>query len=571
MLEWLKRKSPQAAPKVSAAPDPDTIIAAADVARERGERAEAIRLYTSAHDAAPQRVYPLYWLATLLEEAGDPAQAFKFGERGLALDPDQIALLARMGNIASERHDPMAALEFYQRVARLDCDYPDIDALLADQLCVLGHLREGIAAFDRALIRTPASLQLQQARLFCLNFSDQLSPTALAEEHRAWGRNHSPERPAPAIGTAKAGGGKSRLHIGYVSPDLRNHAVAYFVAPLLERHDRTLFEISVFDTSADAEDAMTARMRAHVDTWERVDTLADEALAATIRAAGVDILVDLSGHTKGNRLLVFAERAAPVQVSWLGYLATTGLPAMDYRLTDAEMDPPGMTEALHTEQLLLLPVQACFSPWPDAPAVSPSPLAGGARLTFGSVNQWAKVTEATRDLWASILVACPEARLCVIARGGQNPQLQRSIAADFERRGASAGQVTVFPFGSTTDFLRFLGQVDVALDPFPYGGGTTTMQCLWMGVPVVTLAGATPMSRNAIGPLVRAGLADLVAASRAAYREKAIALGRNAALLSRLRRELRPRMAASASMDARAFARGIEEAYRTMWGRLPKA
>ena len=571
MLGWLKQKISGPAPALPAAADADALIAAAEAARERGDAAEAIRQYRDAHAAAPSRAYPLYWLATLLQDSGELKDAFAFGQRGLALDPDQIGLLLRMGSIAGALLDPVAALGFYQRAAQLDPDVPDIDALLADQLCHLGRVDEGIAAFDRALARNPESLKLAEARLFCLNFTNLLAPAALAREHMAWGQRV--ERTVQRLPPRAASGGAidGKMRIGYVSPDLRDHAVSYFVAPLLERHDRNRFDVSVFDTSALPEDFMTARMQACVTGWHRVSGLSDDELAAAIQAAGIDILVDLSGHTKGNRLNVFARKPAPIQVTWLGYLGTTGLKAMDYRFTDAYMDPPGLTEALHCEELVRLPVHACFSPLRDTPGASPSPVAAGAALTFGSVNQWAKVSAETRDLWAAVLVRCPGARLHVIARGGHNPALQRMIAAEFARRGARADQVQVFPFMSTPDFLQFMARIDIALDPFPYGGGTTTMQCLWMGVPVVTLAGATPMARNSIGPLHGAGLSDLVAGSPSEYQEIAVRLGRDVARLAALRRDLRARMAASPLADGAGFARGVERAYETMRDRGKRA
>lgn len=557
MLAWLKRRArPQ-----DATGSVDTLVAQADAARECGERSAALRLYADAHAAAPDRVYPVYWLATLLQEDRNLDEAWKLAERGLALEPAQVGLLARMASIASDRLDPQAALDLYRRVATIAPDFPDIDALLADQYCHLGQIDYGIAAFDRAIAQAPDSCTLEQSRLFCLNYSDRRSPQALADEHRAWGRKYGLPDARPSAARPPS---DDRLHVGYVSPDLRNHAVAYFVAPLLAHHDRARVTVSVFDTSTQAEDAMTASMRPHVDHWHRVAELPDTELAELIRAQRVDVLFDLSGHTRGNRLRVFAHRPAPVQVSWLGYLATTGLPAIDFRLTDAVMDPPGMTEALHTEELVRIPVQACFSPLTESPDVGPPPSQSGEPLTFGSVNQWAKVSEATKGLWAGILADRPAARLFVVARGGQNPEVKERISREFAQRGARDGQVSVFPFGATTDFLRFLNRIDVALDPFPYGGGTTTMQCLWMGVPVVTLAGTTSMSRNSIGPLSRVGLADLVADSPASYRDIALRLGADAPRLASLRRDLRSAMAASPSMDADAFARSVEDACRSM-------
>ena len=340
-------------------------------------------------------MYTLYWLSTLMQEAGRLEEAFHFGERGLDLDPQQVGLLARMASIAHDRLDPVAALEFYERVAELAPDFPEIDARLADQLCLVGRVDEGIAAFERAIARAPEPAKIEQSRLFCLNFSNRVTPLALADAHRAWGAKYC--RPSPRTGASFARKpADAPLHIAYVSADLRNHAVAHFLAPLLAHHDRAHFTVSVFDTSDAAEDTWTAAMRVHVDHWHKVAGLSDGALAEAIREAAVDVLFDLSGHTQGNRLLAFAERAAPVQVSWLGYLATTGVPAMDFRLTDAMMDPPGMTESLHTERLVRLPVQACFAPATDAPDVRPSPSQAGAPLTFGSVNQWVKVSESAK-------------------------------------------------------------------------------------------------------------------------------------------------------------------------------
>ncbi len=299
--------------------------------------------------------------------------------------------------------------------------------------------------------------------------------------------------------------------------------------------------------------------------WHRVGHLDDDALSADIRQKGIDILIDLAGHTSGNRLLTFARRPAPVQATWLGYLNTTGLTAVDYRISDSHLDPPGLTEELHTERLMRLATHACFAPWPDSPAISPSPVNGRERLTYGSVNQWPKVADPVKDVWAQILLQAPEARLLIVARGTQHNTVRARVIDDFARRGVRPEQVTVHAFLPSREFLQLLGQVDVALDPFPYGGGTTTMHCLWMGVPVVTLRGRTAMARNSVGILDAVGLADLGAATMEEYRDTALALGRDHARLAMLRSVLRIRMTASRLMDADAFARDFERALVAMW------
>ena len=224
MPAWFKRKAASNPEQVATAQE---AVTSADAARERGDSAEALRLYLQAHAASPDHVYTLYWLSTLMQEAGRLEEAFRFGERGLELDPQQVGLLARMASIAHDRLDPLAALELYQRVAALAPDFPEIDARLADQLCLVGRVDEGIAAFERAIARSPEPAKIEQSRLFCLNFSNRVTPQALADAHRAWGAKYC--RPSPRTGASFAGKpADAPLHIAYVSADLRNHAVAYF-------------------------------------------------------------------------------------------------------------------------------------------------------------------------------------------------------------------------------------------------------------------------------------------------------------------------------------------------------
>jgi predicted O-linked N-acetylglucosamine transferase (SPINDLY family) len=237
-----------------------------------------------------------------------------------------------MGAIASWGHDTLAALEHYERARRLDPDIPDIDGLLADQLFRLGRGDEGVAAFGRALAREPGSRQLQTARLFCLNLTEAMGAEELAAEHRKWGATVEQRiAPLPRRMIAQR---PRKLAIGYVSPDLRDHAVSYFVVPLLEHRDRENFKHVVFDTSPREEDSVTARLRATGVPWHRCADMSDEELALLVREELIDVLVDLSGHTAGNRLEAFARKPAPVQVTWLGYLCTTGLTRMDCRITD---------------------------------------------------------------------------------------------------------------------------------------------------------------------------------------------------------------------------------------------
>ena len=557
------RAKPQLDPSRSA--DVNDLLRRADALRENSDSSGTLQLYQKVLEGDPKCLHAMYWLATLYEEAGDLPAAKEYCERGLAIDPNQIGLLLRIGNVAIRALDPIFALQCYERVARLDPEVPDLDALMADQYCLMGRIEEGLAAFDRAIARNPEAVTLQSNRLFVLNFSKLLSPVELFQEHRRWGALHQ----SKALPSLKAESvmldPEKRLRIGYVSPDFRDHPVAAFYEPVLEARDKKAFEIFCFDTSPAVEDAVTARLKRSADVWQCVTDMGDEALADTIRKSRIDILVDLSGHTKGNRLSMFALKPAPIQATWLGHLNTTGLTAMDYRITDGYLDPTGETERLHTETLCRLPLHSCFRPSPQSPPVSPLPASTSGHITFGSMNQWPKVSDEVKDTWASLLKRVDRSQLLIVARGGQNPVFRDRIIGEFMLRGIEAARIRVSP---ALDFLRFLelfSEIDISLDPFPYGGGTTTMQSLWMGVPVVTLKGASAFARNSVGLLSELQLKEFVAITPSAYVTTAAECAGNLARLVELRTGLRERVAASSLMDARRFCENLESAYRSMW------
>lgn len=566
MFPWLKRR-PRTETASQAGPSEASreLVARADTCRERKQNLEAVAFYEQALKLDPENLYAIYWLATVYQDLVDLLPAYEWCRRGLAIDPDQIGLLLRLGSIAVAGFDPTTALECYEHIARLDPEVDDIDSMLADQYCMLGRLRESVDAFDRALVRAPDSVKLQSNRLFVLNYASFLSQEELFNEHREWGQRHEARTqrlaPSPESGSVL----KTRLRIGYVSPDLRGHPVATFLEPLLRAHDKAAFEIHCFDTSTFAEDSVTARLRPHVDVWHKVHALSDHALAEMVRSEGIDILIDLSGHSAAHRLLTFAMKPAPIQATWLGYLNTTGLEAMDYRITDDYLDPEGTTERFHTETLFRIPNQACFSSSPDSPIENLLPAAERGIFTFGSVNQWSKVSDEVKVVWSELLKTVENCKLIVVACGAQNPKFRDRIVAEFVRFGARAGQIQVSPNLPVRAFQELFHQMDVTLDPFPYGGGTTTMQSLCMGVPVVTLRGSHAFARNAIGPLSEAGLGNLIAESPAQYLEIASGLTRNLGWLKETRAGLRRRIVGSPLMDNRLFARRMESAFHAMW------
>jgi len=470
-----------------------------------------------------------------------------------------------MGSVASASHDHRLALDCYLEAAAVDPDIPDLDSMIGDQYCFLGRVDEGVASFDRALARDPTSTRLQSNRLFVLNYASRLSSAQMFDEHRRWG-----EAKEAAVRHLRRPHGnvrdpERRLKVGYVSGDLRNHAVSYFVEPLLAHHDASRFEVFCFDVSRYAEDHVTARLKAHGHWWRRVADLDDEALAGVIRNEGIDILIDLSGHTEMNRLLTFARKPAPVQATWLGYLGTTGLTAIDYRISDSYLDPPGTTEGEHTEALARLPNAACFAPLQVGLDVGALPASRKGFVTFGSVNQWSKVGPPVLDAWCAILRRTANSRLVAVCTAARNAQFVKEVAEQFERRGVEPNRIELQPMRPLREFLDLLQGIDIALDPFPYGGGTTTMHCLWMGVPVIALAGTRAFSRNAVGPLSEVGLEGLIATDTDRYIDVACDLAADRQHLTAIHQTLRSRMTSSVLMAPSVFARSMENLLRRMW------
>jgi protein O-GlcNAc transferase len=358
-----------------------------------------------------------------------------------------------------------------------------------------------------------------------------------------------------------------RLRVGYVSADLGRHPVGYFLAPVLAAHDRAGFAIHCYSART-AEDDITARCKAASESWQIVAGLDDAALAERIRADGIDILVDLAGHTGDNRLRCFALKPAPVQVTWLGYPGTTGLREIDYRLTDAIVDPVGAADALSSEILVRLPNGfLCYTPPAGFdPAAPPASTAGG--ITFGSFNNLAKFDAEAAALWARILHRVPGSRLLLKSLQTADPPSWRRYLALFAAHGIAADRVVALPWlPSAADNLAAYGQLDIALDPFPYNGTTTSCDALWMGVPVVTLAGNRHAGRVGASIVRRLGMAELIAATPDDYVEIAVRLAADPGRLAALRGELRERFRASPLHDSRGLARDIEAAYRTMWQR----
>jgi predicted O-linked N-acetylglucosamine transferase (SPINDLY family) len=395
-----------------------------------------------------------------------------------------------------------------------------------------------------------------------LHFHPDYDAQAILAEHWLWAERHAAPLACEIRPHANARTPERRLRVGFVSPDLRDHPVGRLLRPLFTHHDRRGMEFLVY-SDVRRRDAISELLASHVDVWHNIIRQSDAEVAERIRHDRVDILVDLALHTAQNRMLVFARKPAPVQVTMLGLPATTGLPTMDYRLTDPYLDPPGLYDAHYSEQSIRLP--HCFwnfQPPPNSPPVTALPALRDGFVTFGCLAQFAKISRPALELWVKILQAMPDARLVLLAAPGSHRDAMRER---FEQGGISGSRITFLPWADQNAYFARYGDLDLCLDSFPYNGHTTTIDALWMGVPVITLAGRTAVGRGGVSILSNVGLTELIAATPEHYVALAVAWASDLARLAGVRAELRPRMEASPLLDGRQYTADVEAALRTMW------
>lgn len=505
-------------------------------------------------------------LGNLLLNLGCTEEAITHYRRALELRPGYAHAANNLGNALRHARRPSDAEAAYREAIRLDPAYAEAYTNLGGLLGGQARLAEALDCFRHALEIRPQDPHAHSALLMHLHYDPSQTPEAIFAEHLNWRCRHAAHLEAAAYAHRNQGVPERRLRLGYVSPDFRRHAVAFFLEPILESHDRTQFEVFCYSDVV-APDAVTDRLAGLADHWRPVCGLSDEALAELVREDRIDILVDLAGHTAQNRLLAFARKPAPIQVNWLGYPNTTGLRTMDYRITDARADPPGWNEHLHTERLARLPeVFLCYRPPGEAP--EPGELDKAGEICFGAAHSMAKLNPPLLGLWARLLARVPRSRLLLKAPALADCATRERTLTMLEQAGIARGRVELAsPTESFRDHLAFYQRIGVALDAFPYHGTTTTCEALWMGVPVVSLAGRAHVSRVGSSLLAAVGLAELVADTPEAYVETAAALAADAARLAEMRKQLRARVAEGPLGDAARFTRRLEAAYREMWRR----
>jgi predicted O-linked N-acetylglucosamine transferase (SPINDLY family) len=533
--------------------------------QDQGKLEEAVASYRQAVALKPVFAEAYNNLGCALQAQGRLEGVLDHFRQAVALKPafaeahNNLGLALRMRGMLEE-----AVVQLRQALA-LKPDYAEAHGNLAGALRDQGKLEEAAASYRRALALDPGNAAIHSNLLFDLTYHTA-DAAIVAQEHRNWNAQHA--RPLARQITAHHNDRDPdrRLRVGYVSADFWGHAISYFVEPLLAAHDHAQVEVFCYANGVRA-DATTQRMQAAADAWRSIVGLNDAAVAERIRADGIDLLVDLSSHTAGNRLLVFARKPAPVQVTYLGSLTTTALATMDYRLTDGSLSPADSPEWCSEELIRLPGCFVCYRPPAEAPPVAPLPALTTGQVTFGCFNTLAKVTPAVVALWSEILRGLPQARLILKSSTLADAAQRERYWALFRDNGTEAERIELLPKSSMYDYLATYGRIDIGLDPFPYNGCTTTCQALWMGVPVLTLAGAMSYSRFGVTLLSTLGLDGLIAPTPEAYVAKAVELANQRRELAALRAELRARMTASALCDAKAFARGVEQAYRLMWRR----
>jgi protein O-GlcNAc transferase len=479
----------------------------------------------------------------VLHDIGKPNEAIASFHKALAINPDFVEARCSLGNVFKELGKLNEAAASYQQALAIAPDYAAAHSNLGNALKGLGRLEEAAACYRKALAIKPGYAEARSNLVFTLGYDPEVSGADILQEAKQWQVQCGFTGEIPEHQNAPDP--ERQLRVGLVSGDLRHHSVSYFLKDVLSKLDARKLELFAYATFA-KEDEMTARLKSIVPHWRQVSGRSDQQLTDDIRADGIDILIDLSGHTGHNRLAVFSRKPAPVQVTWMGYGGTTGVDAMDYILCDPQVLPPA-EEAHYTEQPWRLPeVWMCFSP-PDLEIdAGPPPAVAGGSITFGSFNNLTKVSSHTVTCWARVLEAVPGSRLVLKALQLGDATVQDAIVARFAAAGIDRQRLTFHGrFADPADHLRAYRKIDIALDPFPYSGGTTTAEALWMGTPVLTLKGERYVAHMGES-LVHNAAADLPA-------------------LAALRGSLRGQLLASPVCDAPRFASNLEDAFRGMW------
>jgi predicted O-linked N-acetylglucosamine transferase (SPINDLY family) len=527
------------------------------LAANAGKKDLALDMIKKAMKLEPDEPKLIHNAASVFWQCGQAHRACQLWERLDELQPRSPQTLWNLAVYHAGEDNVEAAESYFRKVMEVAPRHPSLHMNLGNMVHHRGRIQEAIPLYREGACLFPGEIWQSSNYLCALHFDPVYSPEQIHAEHAAWGQTLESAIPAASAHPNDPLPDR-RLRIGYVAPYFRNHVVGHNLLPLLRHHDRSRFEIYCYSDTRSPDD-VTTLFRQFANVWRETAKLSDAELAAQVSQDRIDVLVDLVMHLEGVRLGMFARKPAPLQIAWMAYPGSTGLTRMDYRFTDPVLDPPGQTDHLYTEQSLRLESFWCFEPPASSPAVRPSPMEKNGYVTFGCLNNFGKVNDAVLDLWREILAAVPDSRLILLAPKGKVPDQVR------EKLGVTPARLIGLPRESRHKYFNYYHRIDLALDPFPYTGHSTTLDGLWMGAPVVTLSGPTVVSRGSLSILSNAGLSELAATNKSDYVALAVALAKDPARLRELRSGMRGRLERSVLMDAGRFAQQAESAYRDIW------
>lgn len=524
---------------------------------------EAIKAYEQAVKRQPRFAEAVNNIGVAYARLGKVDEAIAAFKQARALRPNWAEPNISLGNlyVTHERFDE--ALEAFSHAGRVEPNNAEPQSLMGSIFSRLGNLKKGAEHFLESVRLNPRNFVAHSNLLLALNYDPDIDPNLLLQEHR-WFDRLQGQGLSPIPPHVNLRDPERPLRIGYISPDFRRHAVAWFMLPVFRAHDPNLFKLYGYANQSEL-DPITEEFRSYCAGWKQITTMNDAQVVEQMRADGIDILVDLAGHTSGNRLTVLTRRPAPVQVTYLGYPNTTGLQAVQYWITDAAADPPELPAYCTEEVVRLAGCFCCFAP-PDGLVASDSPPCVAKRhVTFGLLHKMAKYNGMMIDLWTRVLKAVPTSRL-MIHRDSLDRSVQERLLGEFVKCGIAADRIElVKQTAKEGAHYAAYAKVDISLDSLPWSGHTTSCESLWMGVPFVTLRGSRHAGRMSASILQTVGLKELIAENPDQFVQICAELAGDTARLLRYRKELRQRVSQSSLCDPKGFTRGLEAAYRQIW------
>ena len=528
---------------------------------ESSRQDDAIAAFDAAITANPAYAEAYNNRGNVHRQAGKLNEAIADYQRAISIRPDHAEAWNNLGVSYKQLGRLEEAASAFRRAMTLAPELAEAHNNLGNVLKDQGDLDAALACYERAITLRPEDAAADSNRIYTLYFHPAYSAEMILAEHQRWNHRHAASLQSLILPHENDASLDRRLRIGYVAPDFREHCQSLFTVPLLSHHDHENFEIYCYADVA-APDAMTDQLREYADVWRNIIGQSDHRVAEMIRHDQIDILVDLTVHMSHNRLAVFARKPAPIQVTWLGYPGTTGLETIDYRLSDPYLDPPDH-DAFYSEQTVRLPDSFwCYDPLTEDLAVNHLPALSNGYITFGCLNNFCKINDAVLRLWAQVLRRMPNSRLLLLAPEGIARKRVIDVLADEQ---IDRARIEFSSRLSRRRYLELYHRIDLGLDTFPYNGHTTSLDSIWMGVPVVTRVGQTAVGRAGYAQLSNLGLTDLAANSGAEFVETALALAQDTQHLAELRGMLRDHLEQSPLMDAEQFAQNVEAAFRGMW------